>query len=80
MACGPEKFRYQDDLMLDETGEATSYILLLRLILLLKNRDSCSHSQGCQNKKMAGWSGSPALRLWDWSEMENGCGKTEMLC
>lgn len=22
MACGPEKFRYQDDLMLDESGEA----------------------------------------------------------
>lgn len=24
VACGPEKFRYQDDLMLDESGEATS--------------------------------------------------------
>lgn len=23
MACGPEKFRYQDDLMLDESGKAT---------------------------------------------------------
>lgn len=22
VACGPEKFRYQDDLMLDETGES----------------------------------------------------------
>lgn len=22
VACGPEKFRYQDDLMLDESGEA----------------------------------------------------------
>lgn len=29
VACGPEKLRYQDDLMLDETGEATSYITLL---------------------------------------------------
>lgn len=26
MACGPEKFRYQDDLMLDESGE--KYLLL----------------------------------------------------
>lgn len=25
VACGPEKFRYQDDLMLDETGEAASF-------------------------------------------------------
>uniref|UniRef100_A0A671WUT0 Serine/threonine-protein kinase DCLK2 n=1 Tax=Sparus aurata TaxID=8175 RepID=A0A671WUT0_SPAAU len=24
VACGPEKFRYQDDLMLDESGESTS--------------------------------------------------------
>lgn len=24
VACGPEKFRYQDDLMLDESGEGTS--------------------------------------------------------
>lgn len=23
VACGPEKFRYQDDLMLDESGETT---------------------------------------------------------
>lgn len=24
VACGPEKYRYQDDLMLDESGEASS--------------------------------------------------------
>lgn len=68
VACGPEKFRYQDDLMLDETGEATSYILLLRLIPT--------------NKTMSCLSGGPGLRLCDWSKIESGCGqcrKTEML-
>lgn len=46
VACGPEKFRYQDDLMLDETGEATSYAFLLRLRhRLLKKRETCSPSQ-----------------------------------
>lgn len=46
VACGPEKFRYQDDLMLDETGEASSYILLSRL--RKRERETCSHSQGCR--------------------------------
>lgn len=26
VACGPEKFRYQDDLMLDESGETTLHV------------------------------------------------------
>lgn len=30
VACGPEKFRYQDDLMLDESGEATSRYLAVQ--------------------------------------------------
>lgn len=29
VACGPEKFRYQDDLMLDESGEATPLTFFL---------------------------------------------------
>lgn len=29
IACGAEKYRYQDDLMLDDSGEGLSYLLRL---------------------------------------------------
>lgn len=33
MACGPEKFRYHDDLMLDETGKGKGALRKLSLFL-----------------------------------------------
>uniref|UniRef100_G3QBB6 Serine/threonine-protein kinase DCLK2 n=1 Tax=Gasterosteus aculeatus aculeatus TaxID=481459 RepID=G3QBB6_GASAC len=42
VACGPEKFRYQDDLMLDESGEATRYLVPMFLAHLTQPHRSIS--------------------------------------
>lgn len=75
VACGPEKFRYQDDLMLDETGEATS-ILLLQLIPTPQEQRNLFSLTGLPKQDIS-------ILVWQpWSEIESGCGqcrKTEML-
>nr|XP_040037938.1 serine/threonine-protein kinase DCLK1a isoform X1 [Gasterosteus aculeatus aculeatus]XP_040037939.1 serine/threonine-protein kinase DCLK1a isoform X1 [Gasterosteus aculeatus aculeatus]XP_040037940.1 serine/threonine-protein kinase DCLK1a isoform X1 [Gasterosteus aculeatus aculeatus] len=68
VACGPEKFRYQDDLMLDESGEATK-CRVMKLVNYGKTSASLSRSsprtaiQSGRSKSPASVNGAPASQL-----------------
>lgn len=40
-ACGPEKFRYQDDFNLDESGKCTLYLSGLSLLFFVRYESLC---------------------------------------
>ncbi|XP_056262896.1 serine/threonine-protein kinase DCLK1a isoform X4 [Pseudoliparis swirei] len=68
VACGPEKFRYQDDLMLDESGEA-SKCRMMKAVTYGKMSASLSRGsprtvlQSQRSKSPASMNGTPASPL-----------------
>ncbi|KAM9846691.1 serine/threonine-protein kinase DCLK1-like isoform 2-T2 [Aulostomus maculatus] len=66
VACGPEKFRYQDDLMLDESGEATECRIMKtygRMSGSLSRGSPRTFNQTRRSKSPASVNGTPASQL-----------------
>lgn len=71
MACGPEKFRYQDDLMLDETGEATSILLLWLIPTPQEQRNLFSLTGLPKQNILTCLAALVRNQKWVWSMQEN---------